>query len=180
MTSLEKLYLDKMPSTDKYDLGYLSEIYGDLLEQRRSTIHRVLEIGVAQGGSLMLWKDYFPGAEIFGCDIKTVEVPGVTIFQRDAYCKESVESTPMVDLLIDDGPHTFKSMCFFLSNYIQKVRSGGLAVLEDILDIRWTPLLLDLLKDKKSTVFHMNGKQKSERLLKKWRRGLDVIVVEVK
>ena len=30
---------------------------------------RVLEIGIERGGSLLMWRDYFPNAQVFGIDI---------------------------------------------------------------------------------------------------------------
>ena len=46
------------------------DIYDRYFSKYRGTDVRFLEIGIFQGGSLQMWKDYFgPKAKIFGVDI---------------------------------------------------------------------------------------------------------------
>jgi hypothetical protein len=46
------------------------EIYDRHFARYRGRSPRVLEIGVSQGGSLQMWRDYFgPGTRLFGVDI---------------------------------------------------------------------------------------------------------------
>jgi len=45
------------------------EVYTHHFEARRKEIKSVLEIGVQYGGSLKMWRDYFPNAQITGLDI---------------------------------------------------------------------------------------------------------------
>ena len=41
-------------------------------------------------------------------------------------------------LIVDDGPHTLKSQCDFLSLYLLPLlKPGGIAVIEDIQEIGW-------------------------------------------
>jgi len=54
--------------SDKESLHGYSPIYESLFRHRREHVRRVLEIGVAEGGSLLAWADYFPNAEIIGMD----------------------------------------------------------------------------------------------------------------
>jgi len=74
----------------------------------------ILEIGVLQGGSLQMWKDYFGDkAKIFGIDIdprcKELEEKNIKIFigsQSDRkFLRKIKETIPLVDILIDDGGH---------------------------------------------------------------------------
>ena len=74
----------------------------------------ILEIGVSQGGSLQMWKNYFGGkAKIYGIDVnpscKELEEENIKIFigsQSDRKFLRGVkESIPKVDILIDDGGH---------------------------------------------------------------------------
>jgi len=55
--------------TDKVPHGYL-ETYDALFEPLVKKHVKLLEIGVHNGGSLFLWRDYFPFGTIVGVDIK--------------------------------------------------------------------------------------------------------------
>ena len=55
-------------SSDKWDI-YL-HTYHQYLSSSRMSVKNFLEIGVQNGGSLEIWRKYFPAAEnIVGCDI---------------------------------------------------------------------------------------------------------------
>ena len=177
----------KIVNTDKGILGYFDEFYDALLSPRKETANNILEIGVQGGGSIALWKDFFTTAQIYGIDIdavgaKFLQEPRVTFIQDNAYSKKVSESfvDEFFDVIIDDGPHTYESMVYFLQNYLCKVKSGGVLILEDVIDKIWTPKLLDLINPAvgKITVYDMRGKQKTSGLLEAWKNGLDVIVVE--
>jgi 23S rRNA U2552 (ribose-2'-O)-methylase RlmE/FtsJ len=71
----------------------------------------ILEIGVSQGGSLQMWKDYFGGkCKIYGVDIdprcKQFEEENIEIFigsQSDKnFLRKIKSSIPQIDILIDD------------------------------------------------------------------------------
>lgn len=98
----------------------------------------------------------------------------------NAYNIPTVDETPdNLNVIIDDGPHTYESMEFFLRNYIKKLAPGGILVLEDITNISWTPNLVKLIpKTHRVTVHDMRWKQLDPQLMRLWQKGLDVIVVE--
>jgi hypothetical protein len=70
---------------------------------------RILEIGVDHGGSLQLWKRYFPNAEIVGVDID----PRCAEYVEDRITVKIGNQTDRVflaslgefDIIIDDGSH---------------------------------------------------------------------------
>lgn len=185
--SLKEFIVKNNFNTDKYDLGYVDTFYNNLFESRRYTAQNVLEIGVWQGQSILLWRDYFVNAQIVGVDINrcsSIEnLKRIQATYTNAYSVNFVNSLPdkHFDIIIDDGPHTYESMVFFLVNYINKVKSGGLLILEDIIDRSWTPKLLELIDPNrgKITVYDMRHKQLTDVLFRKWSNGLDVIVVEM-
>jgi predicted O-methyltransferase YrrM len=175
------------PRTDKYDLGYIDEFYHDLFSPRVNSVTNLLEIGTSEGHSVMLWRDFFPNALINCVDINPCPEylrtePRINAFSEDAYTHNFVDKFPkkFFDIVIDDGPHTFETMQFFLTNYLPLVKPGGLLILEDIIDPAWTPELLKLIDPNvsKVTTFDMRGKQNNGWLLDRWKNGLDVIVVE--
>ncbi len=58
--------------TDKIRLGYL-ETYDAILAPWVDKDVKLLEIGVHRGGSLKLWREYFPRGTVVGIDRKLPE-----------------------------------------------------------------------------------------------------------
>jgi predicted O-methyltransferase YrrM len=169
---------------DKGMLGYIDQFYDPLFSPKKDTTLSLLEIGVAFGGSIRMWRDYFTNAVITGID-PFVDFPKEerTVFLKiDAYTQSTVDmfQDGSFDIVIDDGPHSFDSMVYFLQNYLPKVKSGGILILEDIHNTSWTPKLLNLIDPAvgKISVVDMRNKQTTEQLLGLWKNGLDVIIVE--
>ena len=64
----KQLSLEKYP-TDKHDwkvIDQFIEEYDQILEPWVHKNVKVLELGIYKGGSLMLWRDYFPLGTIVG------------------------------------------------------------------------------------------------------------------
>jgi cephalosporin hydroxylase len=122
------------------------------------TPKRILEIGVQGGGSLKIWRDFFPEAEIVGVDTlescKEFETGNIKIFIGDQADVKFLETLGNFDIIIDDGGHYMTqqqvSMNTLLAN---QLNPGGLYVIEDLhtsyweqfLDIRRTTV--NVLKD---------------------------------
>ena len=182
--SLKEFFYSNQYTTDKGILGYINDFYDPLFSPRKDTTYDILEIGVQSGGSIRLWRDYFTNASITGIDpcADFPEENRTSFFKLDAYTQSTIDlfQDSSFDIIIDDGPHTFESMVYFLQNYLAKVKSGGILVLEDIIHLSWTPMLLKLIDPSigKISVMDMRNKQQTEHLLNTWRNGLDVIIVE--
>lgn len=93
------------------------------------------------GASLRGWRDYFSQALIYGADIDK----GV-LFQEDRihtiFCdqtnpsiiRDMWESLPNMDIIIDDGLHTFEANVTFFENSIHKLSPNGIFIIEDIVN----------------------------------------------
>lgn len=106
----------------------------------------VLEIGIAQGGSLKMWKQYFgPQARIIGVDIdercKQFEEQQIDIFigsQADVnFLTQLKRDIPRVDILIDDGGHTMQQQILTFENMFSHVKDGGIYLCEDLHTSYW-------------------------------------------
>lgn len=123
---------------DKFDLGLMSQVYDKILtEEFSSRVNRVLEIGISDGRSILLWRDFFTQAEVVGIDIDYCNLlrnqPRVTQLTTNAYSIPLLDTLGKFDFIIDDGPHTIESQLFFLTHYPKLLNPGGILVLEDIL-----------------------------------------------
>lgn len=117
------------------------EIYDRFFSRFRGTSPCVVEIGVADGGSLQLWKDYFgPGAQIFGVDISAdinKKYDQITIIQGDQGDGKFLRQLPgiigrPIDILIDDGSHFCKDQVLTLGHLYNSISENGIYVCEDV------------------------------------------------
>ncbi len=125
---------------------------------KNSGIKKLLEIGIGHsnkgvcgymgnndykfGASLYMWRDYFPKARIFGCDI-IKEI----IFNDNRincfYCDQSNKDSLMelanktgkdLDVIIDDGSHITEHQIVSAKTLLPFVVSGGYYIIEDVLE----------------------------------------------
>jgi len=100
------------------------------------TPKRVLEIGVQHGGSLKIWRDMFPDAEIVGVDIdpqcKQYEETNIKVLIGDQHDVKFLESLGDFDIIIDDGGHTMTQQQTSLKWLMPQLREGGIYVIEDL------------------------------------------------
>ena len=101
----------------------------------------LVEIGVFQGGSLQMWRDYFgPEATIWGIDIdpncKTLEEKDTHILigsQEDPKFLESImEKIGSIDILIDDGGHTQNQQIVSFEMLFKHIQVNGVYLCEDV------------------------------------------------
>jgi hypothetical protein len=100
----------------------------------------LVEIGVGQGASLRMWKEYFPNARIIGIDIrpevKEYEEERIEIHIINGEEKEAAELIKdkygMPLIVVDDGSHTFNGQRNQLDNIYPLVAAGGYYVVEDL------------------------------------------------
>jgi len=122
------------------------EIYDRHFSRFRGKPINVLEIGVGQGGSLQMWKEYFgPSARIFGIDInpncKAVEEDRIRIFIGDqedqAFLAASADKIGRIDILIDDGGHTMGQQIRTFEALFARVDANGVYLIEDLHTSYW-------------------------------------------
>ena len=91
------------------------EVYEKAFSAYRKKPVTFLEIGIQNGGSLQMWREFFgPEAKIIGIDVdpqcKALEAEGFEIWIGDqadpAFWAEFKTKNPSIDLVLDDGGHT--------------------------------------------------------------------------
>jgi hypothetical protein len=116
-------------------------IYERHLAHLRGRQPRLVEIGVASGGSLQMWRDYLgPTSHIIGVDIapvcKTYEQDGITIeigSQGDPdFWRRFVAKHVPIDAVIDDGSHKPEHQILTLKMLLPHLRPGGVYICEDV------------------------------------------------
>lgn len=122
------------------------EIYERHFERFRGRPITLVEIGVFQGGSLQMWRDYFgPQAQIVGVDINPMvrrfEAPGTRIRIGDqadpAFLSRLAAELPAIDILVDDGGHTMRQQITTFEVLYPKVSAEGVYLCEDLHTSYW-------------------------------------------
>ena len=116
------------------------DIYDSELEKYRDKNVTVVEIGVLDGGSLFLWREFFgKNARIIGIDFNPEAArwvdEGFEIYIGDQADKKFwntfYEKVGLVDVVIDDGGHTDLQQLITLEQAIPRIRDNGLILVED-------------------------------------------------
>ncbi len=116
------------------------EVYHRTLGRFRGQPITFLEIGVQNGGSLAMWRDYFgPQAKIIGVDIdprcKALEAEGFEVWIGDqgepAFWRGFLEKHPKLDIVIDDGGHFMAQQVTTLEALFPALANGGVYLCED-------------------------------------------------
>ena len=118
---------------------------------------------VDNGGSIKLWHDFFLNATVYALDIKKPqevwdEIKNVERIilhiDADAYDEikfktDFLDKNIKFDFMLDDGPHTLKSMIQFINLYSQLMMDDGILIIEDVQSWDWIEKL------KKATPEHL-------------------------
>ena len=129
---------------DKW-LHYLP-IYERYFSRFRGSDVRFLEIGVAWGGSLNMWRRYFgDAATIYSVDVdeKCASFGGtaaeVRIGSQDdaAYLARVIEEMGGVDIVLDDGSHESRHIRASLNALYPALCEGGIYMIEDLHCAYW-------------------------------------------
>lgn len=116
------------------------QVYEELLHRYRGKPLAFVEIGVLNGGSLFMWRDYFgPQARIIGIDLNPLarrwEKDGFEIHignqAEPRFWDEFFSSVGAVDVILDDGGHTNEQQIVTAHQAIPHIRDGGMLIVED-------------------------------------------------
>ena len=117
------------------------QVYEEMFNKYVGKKITFVEVGVLQGGSLFMWREYFgKDARIIGIDLhpnaKELEKYGFEIyigsqsnknFWRDFYSKVG-----KIDILLDDGGHVNDQQIITLSESVHNINDNGIIVTEDV------------------------------------------------
>ena len=116
------------------------KIYDELFSDYRDKDIIFVEIGVLNGGSLFMWRDFFGSkARIIGIDLnpnaKKWEKFGFEIFigsqSNENFWNKFKKEVGPIDIVIDDGGHTYEQQIITTEALVDSIKDGGLIVIED-------------------------------------------------
>ncbi len=146
MNSLLQFFEENSESNCIHKWMHYFEIYDNFFKRYKNQAVTILEIGVYQGGSLNMWRNYFgQNAEIYAIDIneecKQFETDNTKIFigsQEDRNFLKLVKSKiPKVDILIDDGGHSMSQQIVSFEELYDHIKDDGIYLCEDLHTSYW-------------------------------------------
>ena len=138
-SDLKKIYESVPYLSIKYDNYF--QIYEKLLQKYVGREVTILEVGVLNGGSLFMWREFFgPKARIIGVelnpDARKWEKHGFEIYigdqASDEFWSNLFQKIGKVDVLIDDGGHTNRQQIVTTHHAIQNINDEGVLIIEDV------------------------------------------------
>lgn len=136
--------LAKKYKTDKWWRHKYTPIYYDLFKDQKDLPLNIMEIGVFQGGSIKMWRDFFPNAKIFAVDIaqkyldEVATIPDCIPIQVNANNELDITDkilnkypNEFFDIIIDDAGHRSHQQLVTFCLLYPRIKNGYYIV-EDI------------------------------------------------
>jgi hypothetical protein len=131
--------------TDKWGKHNYTPVYYDLLKHRRDEIKKMLEIGIAEGAGVKMFKEFFPKAIIYGLENDHKRVVASDKWNRiDVFEGDQAKASDLDDLLyftgndldivIDDGSHVPAHQLFTANYLMPYLKKDCVYIIEDVSD----------------------------------------------
>jgi hypothetical protein len=180
-------YLSVVYNTDKWGTHWYAQHYEKLFSPFRERKIKVLEIGIGGyddpedgGGSLRMWRTYFPKAQIYGIDIydKTPHnEPRIKTFKGSQIDKDFLNQVLNeigdIDIIIDDGSHENTHVLQTFHFLFPRLSANGIYVIEDTQTSYWSSF------GGSSNFTSFDGLDTTMRFLKKLVDGLNYAEFEI-
>lgn len=132
--------LAKRYKTDKWGKHHYTPIYHDLFNDRRHEVKKVIEIGIAEGAGLRMFRDYFINAKVYGAEIDpnrmVVEERIESMVCNQSFGMDLTDlvayTGPDIDLCVDDGSHDPEDQVFSCLTLMPLLKKGVVYVIEDV------------------------------------------------
>ena len=129
--------LFKTAQSAKYVYKSYLPVYDEYFLPLKDTATAVLEIGILDGVSLRVMRDYFTKAHIYGIEAiphyifqeERITTIHCSTMERDRFI--SLELPPF-DIIIDDASHVITEQLFAVCGLWKYLKTGGLFIVEDI------------------------------------------------
>lgn len=120
--------------------------YDGLFKNKKDEHLKIAELGILDGGSLLMWKDYFINSEIYGFEYNDmlikkfkqnfnndrISLSNIDVTNKDSIIKSFSELNILYDIIIEDTTHQFEDQIRVIENIYQYLKPGGILIIENI------------------------------------------------
>lgn len=125
--------LGELHGTDKATWHKYCDFYESVLH---TSVGYLLEVGVKDGASLKMWRDYYAGADITGIDINDpIHIEGCIVEKcdvSDRFWLIKLLAFKSWDIIIDDGSHLCSQQRSTFDLLWLQLNPGGFYIIEDV------------------------------------------------
>ena len=132
--------------TDRRHCHPYTLFYDGLFKNKKDETLKIAELGILDGASLLMWKEYFANAEIYGFEYNNnlinnfkqnfnndrITLSNIDVTKKDSIVKEFSELNILYDIIIEDTTHQFEDQIRVIENTYQYLKPGGILIVEDI------------------------------------------------
>ena len=129
-------------NTNKAFYHNYCKFYERILSPIKESCAKMLEVGISDGASILMWREYFKNGTIYGIDIEEKYlihdqeriVSGLGDQSNMESLKKLIESweTPEFDFIIDDGSHIVSHQRNTIDTLWKHLKKGGIYIIEDL------------------------------------------------
>ncbi len=154
---------------------HYTPVYFSLFQNKRLEVKKVLEIGVAEGASIHMWREFFPNAMIYGGDNQDNRLhqeERIQVFKCDQSKEEDllklIENTGSdIDLFVDDGSHVPIHQILTCLTLMPMLKKNVIYVIEDVAD----PTIIEKLRKYDCELIRVGQRYDDQLLIVKHKNG---------
>lgn len=120
--------------------------YDSLFKNYKNEHLKIAELGILDGASLLMWREYFANSEIYGFeyndsliqkfkqnyDCDRIYLENINITEQHSIINTFSNLNMLFDVIIDDTTHQFEDQIRIIENTHQYLKPGGILIIEDI------------------------------------------------
>lgn len=120
--------------------------YDSLFKHKKHERLKIAELGILDGGSLLMWKEYFTASEIYGFeysddlinkfkqkfDNERITLSKLDVTNKNSILKAFSELNELYDIIIEYTTHQFEDQIRVIENVYKYLKPGGILIIENI------------------------------------------------
>jgi len=120
--------------------------YEGLFKNKKHESLKIAELGILDGGSLRMWREYFTNAKIYGFeynndlitnfkqnfDNERITLANIDVTNTDSIMNAFRKLNTLYDIIIEDTTHQFEDQIRVIENTYTYLKPGGVIIIEDI------------------------------------------------
>jgi SAM-dependent methyltransferase len=146
----KKYDTDKSPQrlnvSDKRHRHPYTLFYDGLFRHKKDCELNIAELGILNGGSLLMWREYFSNSHIYGFeynqtlidtfrnsfDNNRITLNNINVKNKNSIIDAFNNVNVMYDVIIEDTTHHFEDQLRVIYNVHKHLKPGGVLIIEDI------------------------------------------------
>lgn len=135
--------------------------YNSLFKNYRDASLNIAELGILDGASLLMWRDYFPNSTLYGFEYNMDFINNfqnkykknntllsyINVNDENNIQSEFKKMNAQYDIIIEDTTHQMDDQIRVIKNTYQYLKPGGIMIIEDIFKYYNEQEYLNRLKD---------------------------------